>query len=58
MTYQELRDILNTLSEEQLAQDVAIYSIADDEYYQKDVEVVYTTDAQDVLDENHPVIRF
>ena len=57
LTYRELREKLNTFTDEQLDSDVAIYDSETDEYFQSNVEVVYATDAQDVLDIDHPVIR-
>ena len=58
MTYKDLLLQLQQLSEEQLNQDVAIYVPGVDEYYQDGVELVFATDAQDVLDVDHPIIRF
>jgi hypothetical protein len=59
MTYKELLEQLQQLNEEQLNQDVAICSEDEpDEYYQAGVEFVFATDAQDVLDVDHPIIRF
>ena len=58
MTYQELLNQLQQLNEEQLNQDVAVYDEGTDEYYQGKVKLVFATDAQDVLDLNHPIIRF
>jgi hypothetical protein len=59
MTYKELLQQLQQLTEEQLNQDVAICSEDDeDEYYQASVELVFATDAQSVLDVDHPIIRF
>ena len=59
MTYKELLLQLQQLSEEQLNQDVAICSEDDeDEYYQASVELVFATDECQVLDVNHPIIRF
>ena len=58
MTYKELLQQLQQLTEEQLNQDVAIWdSYGEDEYYQASVELVFVTET-DVLDKNHPVIRF
>jgi len=58
MTYKELLQQLQQLSEEQLNQDVAICSEDDeDEYYQASVEFVFATET-DVLDKDHPIIRF
>ena len=58
MTYKELLNQLQQLNEEQLNQDVAVYHDYEGEYYQSDVEFVFATDAQDVLDVDHPIIRF
>ena len=58
MTYKDLLLQLQQLSEEQLNQDVAIYVPGVDEYYQDGVELVFATDEQDVLDVDHPIIRF
>ena len=58
MTYKDLLLQLQQLSEEQLNQDVAIYVPGVDEYYQDGVELVFATEAQDVLDVDHPIIRF
>ena len=58
MTYKELLNQLQQLNEEQLNQDVAVYHDYEGEYYQSDVEFVFATDAQSVLDVDHPIIRF
>jgi hypothetical protein len=59
MTYKELLQQLQQLNEEQLNSNVAICSEDDeDEYYQAGVELVFATDAQSVLDVDHPIIRF
>ena len=58
MTYKELLIQLLQLNEEQLNQYVAIYEPCADEYWQDKVELVFATDAQDVLDVNHHIIRF
>jgi len=58
MTYKELLAELQQLNDEQLNQDVAVYDEGTDEYYQLNVELVFATDAQDVLDVDHPIIRF
>jgi hypothetical protein len=58
MTYKELLIQLLQLNLEQLNQDVAIYEPCADEYWQDKVELVFATDAQDVLDVDHPIIRF
>jgi len=59
MTYKELLQQLQQLTEEQLNCDVAICCEDDeDEYYQASVELVFVTDECQVLDVDHPVIRF
>jgi hypothetical protein len=59
ITYKELLNQLQQLTEEQLNQDVAICSEDDeDEYYQASVELVFATDECQVLDVDHPIIRF
>lgn len=58
MTYKELLDQLQQLNEEQLNQDVAIYDTAIDEYYQLYVELVFANSECQVLDVDHPLIRF
>ncbi len=58
MTYKDLLDQLQKLNLEQLNQDVAIWNDDLDEYYQSGVELVFVDTTQDVLDVDHPVIRF
>jgi hypothetical protein len=58
MKYKELLLQLQELNDEQLNQTVTVYDEGTDEYYQLKVELVFATDAQDVLDINHPIIRF
>jgi hypothetical protein len=59
MTYKELLQQLQQLNEEQLNSDVAIWdSYENDEYYQASVEFVFATDECQVLDVDHPIIRF
>ena len=58
MTYKDLLDQLQQLDEEQLNSDVAIHDTDIDEYYQSSVELVFATDECQVLDVDHPVIRF
>ena len=57
MTYKELLAELQKLNEEQLNQDVAIWDEVNDEFYQQDVDLLFV-DETDVLDVNHPIIRF
>ena len=58
MTYKELLNQLQSLTEDQLNQDVCVYDTGTDEHYQLNVELVFTTGECDVLDTDHPVIRF
>ena len=58
MTYKELLAELQQLNEEQLNSDVAVYDTDTDEYYQLNVELVFATDECQVLDVDHPIIRF
>ena len=58
MTYKELLNQLSQLNEEQLNQDVAIWDEVNDEFYQQDVDLLFVDNTQDVLDVNHPIIRF
>ena len=58
MTYKELLQQLQQLTEDQLNQDVCVYDTGTDEYYQSGVEFVFATDECDVLDVDHPIIRF
>ena len=58
MTYKELLAELQKLNEEQLNQDVAIWDEDNDEFYQQDVDLLFVDNTQDVLDVNHPIIRF
>jgi len=58
MTYKELLQQLQQLNEEQLNSDVAVYDEGTDEYYQLKVELVYAGQECDVLNLDHPIIRF
>ena len=58
MTYKELLDQLQQLNPEQLNQDVAIWDEDNDEFYQQDVDLLFVDNTQDVLNVDHPVIRF
>ena len=59
MTYKELLLQLQQLSEDQLNEDVAICSEDDEDvYYQASVELVYATQECEVLNLDHPIIRF
>lgn len=59
MTYKELLQQLQQLNEEQLNSDVCIWdSYENDEFHQEGVEFMFATDECQVLDEDHPIIRF
>jgi hypothetical protein len=59
MKYKELLLQLQQLTEEQLNEDVAICSEDDEDvYYQASVELVFATQECDVLNLDHPIIRF
>lgn len=58
MTYKELLNQLQSLTEDQLNEDVCVYDTGTDEYYQLNVELVYSTQECDVLNLDHPIIRF
>ena len=57
MTYSDLLVRLLQLNAEQLKQEVTVYDIDSDEHYPIK-EFVYTTDAQNVLDTDHPILSF
>ena len=58
MTYKELLQQLQQLSKDQLNEDVCVYDEGTDEYYQLKVELVFATEECQVLDVDHPIIRF
>jgi len=58
MTYKELINQLQQLTEEQLNEDVCLYHDYEGDYYQSDVELVFATDECQVLDVDQPIIRF
>ena len=58
MTYKELLNQLQKLNEEQLNQDVCVYDNYEQEYHQLTVKLVFATDECQVLDVDHPIIRF
>ena len=62
MNYRQLLNELQKLTEEQLNQDVCIwntyYGYGQDEFYQQSVEFMFATEECQVLDVNHPIIRF
>lgn len=57
MTYQNLLEILQTLTLEQLKMDVSIYDIANDEFYPMN-SFHFTDKTVDVLDPDHPYVSF
>ena len=57
MTYQNLLEVLQTLTLEQLKMDVTIYDIANDEFYPME-GLHFTDDTTDVLDPEHPYFSF
>lgn len=59
MTYKELLQQLQKMNEEQLNSDVCVWdSYENDEFHQASVELVFATEECQVLDINHPIIRF
>ena len=59
MTYLELLNQLRELSDEQLTQDVTVYTVHDDEYYglSQDYPTASSDDTCDVLDPDHFYLR-
>ena len=57
MTYQNLLEILQTLTIEQLKMDVLIYDIGNDEFYPMN-GFHLTDETVDVLDPEHPYLSF
>jgi hypothetical protein len=58
MTYKDLLLQLQQLSEDQLNEDVCVYDTGTEEHYQLNVELVYAGQECDVLNLDHPIIRF
>lgn len=61
MTYKELLSQLQSLTEDQLNEEVTICDSGFDDlpmYYQSGVELVYSTQECDDLNLDHPIIRF
>lgn len=58
MTYKQLRDLINELSDEQLAMDVSVYMREAGEYFPLAPEPFAITDEEDedVLDPDHPYL--
>jgi dTDP-D-glucose 4,6-dehydratase len=57
MTYQNLLEILQTLTLEQLKSDVSIYDIANDEFYPMN-SFHFSDQTTQVLDPDHPYVSF
>jgi len=57
MTYQNLLEILQTLSHEQLKMNVSIYDIGDDEFYPMN-GFHFSDESTQVLDPDHPYVSF
>jgi len=57
MTYQNLLEILQTLTMEQLESDVSIYDIGNDEFYPMN-GFHFADKTVDVLDPDHPYVSF
>ena len=55
MTYRELIETLEKLTEEQLNCTVTVEDLYHEEYYGADFDIVIESD---VLDEDHPIITF
>ena len=58
MTYKDLLLQLQQLTEDQLNSDVCLYHDHEGDYYQSDVELVYSGQDCDFLNLDHPIIRF
>jgi hypothetical protein len=58
MKYKELLLQLQQLTEEQLNENVCLYHDYEGDYYQSDVELVYSTQECDALNLDQPIIRF
>jgi hypothetical protein len=58
MTYKELLQQLQQLTEDQLHCDVTIYEPCADEYWKDKVELVFANQECEVLGLDHPIIRF
>ena len=58
MKYKELLLQLQQLTEEQLNEDVCLYHDHEGDYYQSDVELVYSTQECNALNLDYPIIRF
>ena len=57
MTYQELLDKLQAMTQEQLGMDVTVHSYTMDETFAV-AQLFFADKDSDVLDEDHPVLGF
>lgn len=58
MTYKELLQQLQQLSEDQLNEDVCIYNSWEDQLIQLDVTLAFSDPECEVLNLDHPIIRY
>ena len=60
MTYRELAEQISRMTPEQKDCDVCVWDsdYETDEFYQEGVELVFATPSCQVLDTDHPIIRF
>jgi len=56
MTYNQLKNLLSSLTEEQLNMDVTIHALDADEFYPIPSFII-SDDSNDVLDNNHPYLE-
>jgi len=56
MTYNQLKNLLSSLTEEQLNMDVTIHALDADEFYPIPAFII-SDDSNDVLDNNHPYLE-
>ena len=55
ITYRELAELIEKMTDEQKDCDLTIFSCYDDEYHQAELRIERDSD---VLDDNHPIIWF
>lgn len=58
MNYRQLLNVLERLTDEELNQDITIYSISDDEFFPARALGIANKQDTDVLDEGHLYITF
>jgi hypothetical protein len=58
MTYKELLNQLQSLTEDQLNEDVCIYNSWEDQLIQLDVTLEFSDPESEVLNLDHPIICF